>query len=178
MSCESPQTPTRRQLNRRDKLLRTSTDLKLMLGFGMACVDAYTCSSTKGDGRRSEHRGKFGEQRKKELGVRRRPQRQGKFLSEATSSRGPAEQLLPPACMLLDIDCTETPLRDQSKHRRRSHCELGSSRGSAGQVLPPACMLLSIESPRAHTHCRLNRRGTTLRGEHGSSGRSAGQACE
>ena len=128
--------------------------------------------------RRSEHRGKFGEERKKELGVRRRPQRQGKFLSEAASSRGPAEQLLPPACMLLDIDCTETPLRDQSKHRRRSHCELGSSRGSAGQVLPPACMLLSIESPRAHTHCRLNRRGTTLRGEHGSSGRSARQACE
>ena len=109
--------------------------------------------------RRSEHRGKF-EGEKKESGLRCRPQRRGTFGSEAASSRGPAGQVLPPACMLLGMDCTETLLRDWPQRQRRAHSGLGSSGSSAGQVLPPACMLMSFESPGTPTHCRLNRRGT------------------
>ena len=109
---------------------------------------------------RPQRRGSFREERKKELGIHCRPQRRGEFGSEAASSRGPAGQVLPPACMLLGMDCTETLLRDWPQRQRRAHSGLGSSGSSAGQVLPPACMLMSFESPGTPTHCRLNRRGT------------------
>ena len=113
--------------------------------------------------RRSQHRGKSEEEGRRE-GARRRPQRRGELCSESASSRGPAGQVLPPACKVTDIDSTETLL----------HSELGSSRGSAGQALPPACKLTSVESPETLTHCRLNRRGHSW-SKRASSRGSAGQ---
>ena len=109
---------------------------------------------------RPQRRGSFGDERKKELGIHGRPQRRGEFRSESASTRGPAGQVLPLACMLMGMDCTETLLRDWPQRQRRAHSELGSSGCSAGQMLPPACILSSSESPGTLTHCRLNRRGT------------------
>ena len=101
-----------------------------------------------------------GRKKKKESGIRSRPQRRGEFRSESATSSGPAGQVLPPACMLLGMDCTETLLRDRSQHRGRSHSERGSSGSSAGQELPLACILSSTEAPGTLTRCRLNRQGT------------------